>query len=99
MRITFIEPSVCLSSRRWHFCQIRGLNRRADHKPVDELAYNSYKFDMWLELVVLESRLFVCRSRFMKPSVGEGFREVVNVNFVPRFPSEHDREQYLMFLL
>lgn len=59
---------------------IRGLKTKSDHKPVDELAYNSYK------------------SKFMKPSVNEGFSEIISINFVPHFSCEHDRDLYGMFL-
>jgi hypothetical protein len=75
---TFIALLVCLCY--CHACQIRGLKTKSDHKPVDELAYNSYK------------------SKFMKPSVNEGFSEIISINFVPHFSCEHDRDLYGMFL-
>ncbi|TPX38221.1 hypothetical protein SmJEL517_g00200 [Synchytrium microbalum] len=36
-------------------------------------------------------------SRYQAPTVSEGFTEIRNVNFVPRFESEADRQRYMLW--
>lgn len=36
---------------------------------------------------------------YVPPSLEEGLKEIVKINFIPRFPSEKDRELYEMYLL
>ena len=53
-------------------------------------------------LIYIESVLknsFSSRSKYVEPTVKEGFDEIVKVNFVPKFRTAKDEEMYKMFLL
>ncbi|XP_055625506.1 uncharacterized protein F21D5.5 [Toxorhynchites rutilus septentrionalis] len=39
------------------------------------------------------------KSKYQEPSVGEGFQEIVKVNFVPKFESDADERLYKQYLL
>lgn len=39
------------------------------------------------------------KSKYQEPSLGEGFKEIVKVNFLPKFESDADEKLYQMYLL
>ncbi|XP_058464337.1 uncharacterized protein F21D5.5 [Malaya genurostris] len=41
----------------------------------------------------------VYKSKFQEPSLGEGFKEIVKVNFIPKFNSDADEKLYKLYLL
>lgn len=42
---------------------------------------------------------FCYRNKFVEPSVNEGFKEVIDVPFSPRFKDKESEEVYRMYLL
>jgi bifunctional polynucleotide phosphatase/kinase len=41
----------------------------------------------------------VFRKNYVPPTLMEGFQEIVEINFIPKFHSEQDRTLYEMYLL
>ena len=44
-------------------------------------------------------KTFISRSKYVEPTLSEGFDDILKVNFIPEFKDETDQKLYRMFLL
>ena len=42
---------------------------------------------------------FISRTKYTAPELSEGFKEIVKVNFVPKFADKEQKKLYMQFLL